>query len=352
MKALYNTNMRTLLHTGLFSLSLFLILGGFTFSNAQILGSLATVEIALSPEYPQPGKLVEATVSSTSESVRAATIVWLLDGEIQQQEAGGVDFSFVVGDVGSSQTLAVLVKTPGGQVLTKTLTIQPSQVTLLWEANTYTPPFYKGRALYSSSSSISAEAIPYFVTKEGERYDSSELIYTWSKNGTILGDASGINASSLVTSGPKFFGDYILGVEVSSPDGNQLARSAARIKTTDPIIALYEHNPLTGVQYHSAFGSDHSLAGASQVEVQAVPYFMDVFKANDRALEYSWRVNGTEVFGTQDNPSLLSIQLSTNEDIATRIKVTINHALHLLQTGVGDFNVLFVGSARNSLFGL
>lgn len=344
--------MRTLFYTGFFAFFVALLINVPVVLNAQILSSLATAEVSLLPEHPQPGQTIKATVSSASENVRAATIVWLLDEEIQQQKAGGVDFSFTVGGVGSSQTLVVLVKTANGQVLTKTLVIQPSEVTLLWEASTYTPPFYKGRALYSSGSSIHAEAIPNFVNTEGKKYDSSELVYTWSKNGTVLGSESGINASTLITEGPKFFGDYILLVEVATPDGTQLARSAARIITTEPVVNIYESDPLIGIRYHEAIGSTQSFLGTSQFQAQAIPYFMDIFNENDALLDYTWHINNTKVFGIQGSPSLLSIQLSSQENISTRIQVVVDHARHLLQTAQGNFNITFEGSARNSLFGL
>jgi len=340
--------MRPFLYTGLF---LSILFGFYNITNAQTLGLLATVEISLLPEYPQAGQVVQATVSSASESVRSSTIVWLLDEEIQQQESGGDTFIFTAGDVGSSKSLGVLVKTPDGQVLVKTIAIQPAETTLLWEAETYTPFFYRGRSLYSSGSTIRAEAFSNFVDLDGNQINSNELIYTWSKNGTVLGSLSGIGASTLITEGPKFFGTYILAVEVATKNGTQVARSAALVETQDPQIVLYENDPLIGVKFHSAIQKNYFSAGESQMTVQATPYFMDTTNVNSRELDYSWKVNGVEVFGEQESPSVLNIQLSSNEDIATRINIVINHARHLLQTGKGDFNITFEGNARNSLFG-
>ncbi len=320
-------------------------------SYAQIAGNLSGVDIALSPVYPQTGTTVTASVSSSNINIQSATIVWLLDGEIQQG-VGSTNFSFTVEDVGSSQTLGVLVQTPTGQALAKTITIRPSEVTLLWEANTYTPPFYQGRSLYTSGSTIRAEAIANFVDNNGKPYRSSELLYTWSKNGTVLGSSSGVNRATLVTSGPKFFGNYILSVTVRAPDGLQTSRSSARIETIDPIILLYENDPLIGIKYHTAIGSAQSLSGATLFKVQAVPYFMDTESANGPFLDYTWSINRTNVLGEENSPSTLSVQLSAEKNIATRIQVIVDHALYLLQTGRGNFDVNFEGSARNSLFGL
>jgi len=328
-------------------------LGMPVFTNAQIFGStLANVEISLSPEYPQPGQIVIATVSSPSENVRNASIVWLLNNKIKQQKAGGTSFTFVAGKLGVPQNIGVLVKTLSGKALVKSLTIKPSQVTLLWEANTYTPPFYKGRALYSSGSLIRAEAIPNFVNRAGKKYDPSKLLYKWSKNGTVLGSLSGISANSIITNGPKFLGNYILSVEVSTQDKTQVARSAILVKTANPIIALYKNDPLTGVQYNNSIAPNQTISETSQLEIQAIPYFMSVSNVNDNVLNYSWYVNNTKVSSVQNLPSLLSIQLSTTKSVATNIQVVVEHALHLLQTGRNNFNITFSGNTGNSLFGL
>ncbi len=344
--------MRAFLQIGLLGIFTVFLFNFQGLVHAQTLDSLTTIRISLSPPQPQSGQLVTATVSSTTEDTQNATIVWLLDEEIQQQEAGGVSFSFIVGDVGSSQSLGVLVKTQSGQVITKAITIQPSQVTLLWEADTYTPPFYQGRSLYTSGSTIRAEAAANFVNSVGKQYLPSDLLYTWSKNGTVIGSSSGVNRATLVTDGPKFFGNYILSVVVRSPDGLQIARSSARIETIDPLILLYESDPLIGIKYHAAIGSNQSFARSALFEVQAVPYFMDTESPNRSFLNYAWSVNNTNVLGVADSPSTLVVQLSAEESIATRIQVIVDHAQYLLQTGRGSFNVTFEGSARNSLFGL
>jgi len=341
-------HMRLFFFTGIF-LGLFFV--PLAWTSAQVLPTLGSVEINLTPEHPQPGQLVQATISSASESVRAASIVWLLNDRVELEGPGEVSFSFRAGKAGSTQTVGVLMRTTSGQVLANTLTLQPAQVTLLWEADTYTPPFYQGRSLYSSGSLIRAEAIAEFIDSSGNTYDPSKLIYTWSKNGTVIGGISGVAASSIVTEGPKFLGNYILAVEVQAPDGTQVALSAARIQTTEPIIKLYERDPLIGVMYHTAVSTDHIFSGSSQFEVHASPFFMATQHANASSLNYTWQVNGTRVFGDGDTPAELTLQLSGQDSLRTRIRVAVAHVQHLLQAGEETFAVGFEGSARESLFG-
>lgn len=319
---------------------------------AQIVSTPDALSISFAPEYPQPGQQVTATVSSAGESARSATIAWVLDGVTQQQERGGVSFTFLAGQNGSSQKLDVLLRTTSGSVLSKSVTIYPSELTLLWEAATYTPPFFRGASHYTPGSNIRAQAEPYFLKGDGSPYTNEELIYTWSKNGTVLGSQSGVGARSLVTEGPKFLGSYILSVEVRSPDGARNARSSARIVTQDPHLVLYERDPLIGVRYHDAILDGHIFRGSSQVEIQAVPYSMDTSYVNGRELSYTWRINNAAANAPDAAPSSLTIQLSSEKNLTTTIRVAVEHASRLLQAAEGVFRVTFEGSARDSLFGL
>lgn len=343
--------MRFFLSAGLF-FSVLLLTGGLSY--AQTFDSLSEIEVSihLSPEFPQANQQVTATVTASGGNARTATIVWLLGDEVQQQESGGDTFVFTTGDTGSEQNLSVLVKTTNGEIFNTSIVVSPVEVTLLWEGDTFVPPFYKGRSLYSSGSFIRAEAIANFIDETGIAYDSSELLYTWSKNGTVLGSLSGVGADTLVTEGPKFFGDYILAVEVTSPDGTKRSQSASRIDTREPQVVLYEKSPLIGVLTNTAINDGHVFADSSQIEVHAIPYFMDIRNENDSQLSYTWNINGTKVSGSDAEPSSLTIQLPSEENISTSIRITIDHVKHLLQSAQGMFTITFSGSARSSLFGL
>ena len=48
-------------------------------------------------------------------------------------------------------------------ILTKNLIFQPAEIDLLWQANTFTPPLYSGRALKSSKASVFNFAIFAFI---------------------------------------------------------------------------------------------------------------------------------------------------------------------------------------------
>jgi len=84
-------------------------------------------------------------------------------------------------------------------ILTITLLILPilhlraQEVDILWQGETYTPPFYKGRALWSSQSRITFLAIPHGAGIG----NPANLTYRWTQNGTVLGNINGIGKNTL-----------------------------------------------------------------------------------------------------------------------------------------------------------
>jgi hypothetical protein len=321
------------------------------FAHAQFLGNLSGVEIVLRPDYPQPNQTVEARVTSPTVNLQSATIVWLINGEVRQQSQAGITFFFTSGDIGNAQRVSVLVKTIDGQSLSDTVTIRPAEVVLLWEADTWTPPFYKGRAIYTSGSRIKIEASAYFKDQDGTLYTADELIYTWSRNGTVLKNISGLGASSRILEGPKFYGNDVISVEVTTPSGSLIANSAALITTEEPDLLLYESDPLIGIKYYSAISNEGSFYGTAEPSVAAAPYFMDAQRANDASLTYRWKVNGTEVAAGGDL-SYVTLRFNDDENLSARMELTVEHARHLLQEAKNSWLFQFEGSVSATPFGL
>ena len=330
----------------------FVLVASTSFSHAQFSNTFAAVDITLSPQFPQPGQQISASVTSASENTQSATIIWLLNGAILQQERGGVSVAFSAAEVGESQQLSVIVRLPDGRTLSDAITLQSARATLMWEAQTYTHPFFEGNSQYSTGSLVSAEVLTEFTDLSGALIPSEELSYTWRRNGEVLGSLSGVGAQSITLEGPKFFGEDILSVQVSSPDGVQIAESGARITTQDPVVSLYLRDALTGIQFHKAIGSDEELRGSTQIDFQAIPYFMDALSPLDARLLYNWEVNNEEVISSLRNPSVLPITINSNDTLRTTIQLSVEHAFSLLQGVARSWTLQLEQSTRNSLFGL
>src|SRR3990167_10337236 len=73
------------------------------------------------------------------------------------------------------------------------LHLQAEEVDLLWQGNSYVPPFYEGRTLWSSQSRITFLAIPHGAGIG----NPANLTYKWTKNGTVLGNINGVGKNTL-----------------------------------------------------------------------------------------------------------------------------------------------------------
>src|SRR5688572_16598777 len=71
--------------------------------------------------------------------------------------------------------------------------LKAQEVDLLWQAETYTLPFYKGKALWSKESRVKLLAIP-----RGPGVGNPlNLTYKWTKNGTVLGNINGVGKNTI-----------------------------------------------------------------------------------------------------------------------------------------------------------
>src|SRR3989344_1441328 len=69
--------------------------------------------------------------------------------------------------------------------------VSAQSVDLLWQGETYTPPFFEGRSLWSNQSRVTIVAVPQGLG------NASALNYRWTKNDTVLGSLSGVGKSLL-----------------------------------------------------------------------------------------------------------------------------------------------------------
>jgi hypothetical protein len=152
------------------------------------------ISIVQVPTIPQPGQGVSVQISSYSSDLNKARITWTLDGRVLSSQTGATSLQFTAPQSGETSRLVITITKEGGGTITKTIVINPAEVDLIYEADTYTHPFYKGKRLYTSESNVDFIAIPNFV-RNGRKIPSSELVYTWKINGNVRQDVSGYGRS-------------------------------------------------------------------------------------------------------------------------------------------------------------
>ncbi len=309
------------------------------------------ISVSQVPSIPKPGETVSVRVSGYSTDLNAARITWTLDGREVLSGTGATSFQFLAPGSGQSSTLVITISKSTGGTITRTLSINPADVDLLYEAQTYAHPFYEGKRMFTSESEIEFIAVPHFVSANGSRTAASSLIYTWSLNGSVQQASSGYGKNTLLLKGSLIERPVQVTVDVSAPGSTLKATQSITMRSIAPDIVLYENNPLLGVVYEKAIQGEFKLE-RPQVDFEGVPYYASATSKDDIALDYSWYINGVEVTSKAPNENYMVLQNDKNEEGTALIGVTLNHISNILQTTRSELELDFTkyDNASNEQF--
>lgn len=248
------------------------------------------------PANPRPNQLVMVRLQSYAADLDTASVVWTLNNRTIESGIGAKEVSITAGPSDSSYTLQATVTTGGSQFRLSTL-IQPSSVDLVWEAiDSYTPPFYKGKALAAGGSRIQVSA---FVSSPNPR----STVYAWERNGIPEQRASGVGKNSFT-----FIHNEVNPVEsisVSTRNTNTINGSGAvAIRPINPSIIVYEKRG-GFVQYSTAY-TDIFTMNNPGTTLRIEPFYFSVPRSLEDDLSFALQI-GDEVPQTA---SINEVQLS------------------------------------------
>lgn len=282
----------------------FFVLGGilaFQFAFAQLslpgtpTGSAGTGNtnwnIALEPRAPGPGEDVTAKAVSYVINLNTADITWYVNGQSKLRGKGATAFSFKTPGSGQSMTLRVVIDSAEFGVLEDTIEISPADVDMLWVARTYTPPFYRGKALPSSESIVTVTAIPHIFDSAGKAVSVGNTMFTWKKAYRTIPSASGAGKDSFSYEAHFTHNEDAISVAVSSRDGSSSRETTVQNRVVEPSIVFYENRALEGVRYEQAVGNEYRITG-NEVRLSAEPYFFSFDGKNVNPGKYEWWLDG------------------------------------------------------------
>lgn len=322
-----------------------LLFGGLLFTaspaHAQFAGQTAGARIFLflSPEYPGPNEPVRISLESTLIDLARSEIVWYVNNKVFKQGIGVKDADILVGPLGSKTGISVTAQTPDGENASGVTVISPAEVDLLWESDSYVPPFYRGRALPSHGTSVRMHAIARFRPAGSAQIPENNILYTWKRNGSTVGSASGRGRSSVIFPSPALFSTDIIEVNAAAADGTGSGTGRAQISSIEPVLALYQNHPLFGIMYHRAFDGTIALLD-TEATFSAVPYFAEAESPDDARLIYSWNVNGNDIPADVLKPSELTVNAGKSNGLA-QIALSITHAANLAMRSSGEWSAAF-----------
>lgn len=286
-------------------------------------------QIEVSSRNPEPNETVSVEASSFSEDLDQATISWFVNGQLRARGTGEKTFTFTLGASGSVSNITMVAVLPDGKQIRRSTTLRPASVVLLFEANTYTPPFYKGKALPTPQGTVTVTAVPSLVAANGARLNPANLIYTWSHNGQVLGGKSGVGKRTLTLEVPLTTRNSRVTVSVSSPNRAQTAEKGIQIPRRAPQLRLYEKHPVEGVRYNQELSGEIDLA-RDEFTIRAEPYFFSRESFFGNNLVFNWEINGQSA-STQENQQELVVRSETEEAGNARLTLSVYDAAHYVQ---------------------
>lgn len=328
------------------------LLDDFLKSNMKLIPTEADIrasairdqmEIKTYPKNPGPNENIKISIESYISDLNKATISWSLNGKVISSGIGKTVFNFQNGPSGKTTHLTISVVTNGGDYVKKELSWNPVGITIMWEADTYTPPFYRGKALLTPQARVKAVALPD-NTGSQNALSAGNLVYVWEKDGTNISEASGYGKNSFSFVGPKPYGDAKIKVRASSVNDAIESETRVDLALSKPFILFYEKHPLLGVWYNRPFETDISL-NRKEFSISAEPYFFSNETSEIPTLKYNWSVNGKAV---QNYGRTITLRNETGESGTSAVVLAMNGTKQTFQSASQKLNIYFTGEETAS----
>jgi hypothetical protein len=301
--------------------------------------SNSTVSISLSPTNPGPNADVTATVSSFQANADTTNIAWFINGQKKLTGVGKKNFTFRTGDVGDTITLSVVLDTEMFGVIKKELTILPNSLEVLWEADTYVPPFYKGKALPSSQSSVRVIAMPRFV-EQNTVINPNSVVYVWKKGYFKDQDGSGFGKNAFVYKTGYTFNDDEITVSATTQNGSISIAKKIPIHVYEPKILFFENKPLESIRYENALMDVFNYV-ENEVTLHAVPFFFSISDMKNNTASFIWKLDGKTLETDPENKSEFTLRKPEKGSGRYQLKLDVNNLGYDLQTSSKNLTLVY-----------
>ena len=326
--------------------SIFIMALGVVFlplsATAQTQQGSDPLQIEIDPKNPEPGQNVKVTAKSYSFDVSRAEVSYFINGELRTQDIGRTTYSFTIGDLGEKSNIQVVAEQQDGTISKAEKNIMPINIDMVWEAETYTPPFYKGKPLQAPRADVRVSVFPDFVRTNKTKIARENLYYKWQLNGNLLQNSTGRGNSSITLRDVSNIKnrDLTFRVEVSSADQTMSSFTYLTIPKTEPKIVFYHKHPLRGIRYHKPIQESFEME-SQETTILGTPYFFSSEEKSSPKLEYQWGVDGEEQPGSEGAPYALTLRHVNEEGGKANVSLSVRHSENYLQTAENSFDISF-----------
>lgn len=297
------------------------------------------VSIIFSKEVPEQGDSLTVFVESNTIDLSRARATWFVDG-VSKKTANAKDRLTLTVPYKSETLVSVSVETGEGMIITSERSIMPQSLTLLWQADSYVPPFYKGKRKLPFEGTVTFIPIGTLRERDGVVIPPSELVYTWKKNGTVLGSLSGLGKSTLTLQSDIIGREFDIVLNVSSRTGEALAMTGTYVEPTTIDTIIYKDDPLTGLELNRA-GNRGIFSFEGETHFFVIPYFVSAFRTGDPRIKSVWTINNEKA--DTSGPWDIRVRQSGTETVGS-ITASILNTLYDLQNSNTQIPVFFGGT--------
>lgn len=266
---------------------------------------VTSVSLDVSPENADIGDIITITASSYSEDLARANFTWTANNKVIKTGIGASVISFKKLASMPLVTIGVTINLPGGDTIQQSVDITNQSLDLIWEAiDSYTPPFYKGKALPIQESSVRFSPIASRGSSFGSNGNKNN-IYTWSRANEVVSTVSGTGKDSYPIVMDYLSDQEQIGVRVEGIKNNSIQTTDLTLKPFDPKILLYKKNNTGGILWNKTV--NEPINSENPTTIFASPYF--ITPKNLKNVDVTW----TQDNNTIANGSYLTIGPSTSK---------------------------------------
>lgn len=288
------------------------------------------------PQIPKPGEDVKISLEIYSFDINSANITWKMDGKEVAKGTGLKSYTFKNKPAGQTTTIVATVEPYDRPKVEKTFTFTPGEVDILWQSAVYTPPFYKGKGLYTPEAKLLFVAMPR--TSSGV-VSPRETIFKWRVNYNNDAANSGFGRNTYSLDGPIILRPINVSVEVQEPDeGKSYASTDMELENKYPSVHLYENNPLYGVLFNKALRNTLTL-NKSELSISAYPFSHSVQSKNSD-LQYIWSVDTSNI-SIPKNQNTITLRRNQGDSGESLVSLDLVNPFKILQSSSANLVIRF-----------
>jgi len=286
--------------------------------------------IVLEPEYPKANTSFEAKILLGIDDY-ATEIVWFVNEE--PVASTNQKISLTAPKNNNEMTIKALVKYKDKEPEIIVRKIKPVNMDILYEASTYTLPFWGVSSISTPGSEISLHAV---VDIDG--YEANKLVYVWKKDGVKIQYKSGVGKKDIKITGSYFANGHAITLLVRDPDTlDLLATKTIYIPFLKPEIRIYGKDDLLGWMFNQPIKEGKIIKG--KTSLLALPYGFSIKNMFDDNIVWSWFVGNTQIDKEKANIPLVDVSFKNKDIDKAQLSVKAEYKNNILQSARSEIMI-------------